>query len=173
MVHPHQVRAAVVGHVERIKEGASEEALLKKIRQQISKKFGGKGGAVVEGNLAVMKEGLAATQRVDYESPEFRVTAGDARFEGRMLLAFVANAQYCGNRMHVAPTARMDDGLLDVLGGGDRGLDRHADRIAEQAPRERLDRRGDRRREEHRLPLGRQLVDGRVLAPRAEHDAEV
>ncbi|HEX9206836.1 MAG TPA: 2-oxoacid:acceptor oxidoreductase family protein [Steroidobacteraceae bacterium] len=63
---------AVVGHVDRIKEGASEEALLKKIRQQISKKFGGKGGAVVEGNLAVMKEGLAATQRVDYESPEFR-----------------------------------------------------------------------------------------------------
>jgi diacylglycerol kinase family enzyme len=32
-----------------------------------------------------------------------------------MLLAFVANAQYCGNRMRVAPTARMDDGLLDVL----------------------------------------------------------
>jgi len=32
-----------------------------------------------------------------------------------MLLAFVANGQYCGNRMHVAPTARVDDGLLDVL----------------------------------------------------------
>ncbi len=62
---------AVVGHVERIKAGASEEALLKKIRQQISKKFGGKGGAVVEGNLAVMKEGLEATRRVDYEAPEF------------------------------------------------------------------------------------------------------
>jgi len=62
---------AVVGHVERIKEGATEEALLKKIRQQISKKFGGKGGAVVDGNLAVMKEGLEATRRVDYESPEF------------------------------------------------------------------------------------------------------
>jgi diacylglycerol kinase family enzyme len=43
------------------------------------------------------------------------ITADDARLEGRMLLAFVANAQYCGNRMHVAPTARMDDGLLDVL----------------------------------------------------------
>jgi pyruvate-ferredoxin/flavodoxin oxidoreductase len=62
---------AVCGHVERIKAGASEEALLKKIRSQISKKFGGKGGAVVEGNLAVMKEGLAATKRVDYDAPEY------------------------------------------------------------------------------------------------------
>ncbi|MCM2312668.1 MAG: hypothetical protein NDI84_14820, partial [Steroidobacteraceae bacterium] len=38
------------------------------------------------------------------------------------LLAFVANAQYCGNRMHVAPTARMDDGLLDILAVRDLSL---------------------------------------------------
>ena len=50
-----------------------------------------------------------------YRSPEFRLTADGETIEGRLLLAFVANAQYCGNRMHVAPTARMDDGLLDVL----------------------------------------------------------
>lgn len=50
-----------------------------------------------------------------YRSPEFRIRAGDTQIEGRLLLAFVANAQYCGNRMHVAPGARMDDGLLDVL----------------------------------------------------------
>lgn len=50
-----------------------------------------------------------------YRSPEFRIRAGDEQVEGRLLLAFVANAQYCGNRMHVAPGARMDDGLLDVL----------------------------------------------------------
>jgi pyruvate-ferredoxin/flavodoxin oxidoreductase len=62
---------AVCGHVERITAGASKEALLAKIRSQISKKFGAKGGAVVEGNLAVMKEGLEATQRVDYDAPEF------------------------------------------------------------------------------------------------------
>ncbi len=54
--------------------------------------------------------GLAA-----YRSPEFRLCADRETIEGRLLLAFVANAQYCGNRMHVAPTARMDDGLLDVL----------------------------------------------------------
>jgi len=50
-----------------------------------------------------------------YRSPEFRIRADDEQIEGRLLLAFVANAQYCGNRMHVAPGARMDDGLLDVL----------------------------------------------------------
>jgi pyruvate-ferredoxin/flavodoxin oxidoreductase len=63
---------AVCGHVERITAGANEETLLAKIRSQITKKFGGKGGAVVEGNLAVMREGLEATQRVDYDQPEFR-----------------------------------------------------------------------------------------------------
>ena len=59
--------------------------------------------------------GIALRGLTQYRSPEFAITADDARIEGRMLLAFVANAQYCGNRMHVAPTARMDDGLLDVL----------------------------------------------------------
>jgi len=60
--------------------------------------------------LRIALSGLAT-----YRSPEFVITADDARLEGRMLLAFVANGQYCGNRMHVAPTARVDDGLLDVL----------------------------------------------------------
>ena len=50
-----------------------------------------------------------------YQSPQFRITADAHTIEGRLLLAFVANARYCGNRMHVAPTARMDDGLFDLL----------------------------------------------------------
>ena len=60
--------------------------------------------------LRVALNGLAT-----YRSPEFRITAGNETIAGRLLLAFVANARFCGNRMHVAPTARMDDGLLDVL----------------------------------------------------------
>jgi len=60
--------------------------------------------------LRITLGGLAA-----YRCPEFAITADDQRIEGRMLLAFVANAQYCGNRMHVAPVARVDDGLLDVV----------------------------------------------------------
>lgn len=50
-----------------------------------------------------------------YRSPEFRITTDQAVVEDRLLLAFVANAQYCGNRMHVAPTAQPDDGLFDVI----------------------------------------------------------
>ncbi len=62
---------AVAGHVDRASAGASEEAVLAKIRQQISKKFGGKGGAIVESNMEVVREGLEATQRVDYDAPAF------------------------------------------------------------------------------------------------------
>ncbi len=62
---------AVCGHVDRIVADASESAMLEKIRQQISKKFGAKGGTIVEGNMAVMREGLEATRRVDYEKPGF------------------------------------------------------------------------------------------------------
>jgi len=67
--------------------------------------------------LRIALHGLAT-----YSAPEFVINADDTRLEGRMLLAFVANAQYCGNRMHVAPTARMDDGLLDVLAVRDLSL---------------------------------------------------
>ncbi len=62
---------AVCGHVDRIVADASESALLEKIRSQISKKFGAKGGSVVDGNMAVMREGIEATHRVDYDKPGF------------------------------------------------------------------------------------------------------
>jgi len=60
--------------------------------------------------LRIALEGLAR-----YRAPHFRISTDDATIDGRLLLAFVANAQYCGNRMHVVPTARTDDGQLDVL----------------------------------------------------------
>ncbi len=62
---------ALCGHVDRVKSGASQDALLTKIRDQISYKFGAKGGAVVDGNMAVIREGLEATKAVDYSKPEF------------------------------------------------------------------------------------------------------
>ena len=78
---------AVCGHVDRITAGASQDAMLKKIRQQISKKFGAKGGPVVEGNMAVIRDGLDATQRVDYESPEFdEAEKAETRPGGRTVL---------------------------------------------------------------------------------------
>ena len=62
---------AVAGHVDQVAAGASAAVMLKKVQQQISKKFGGKGDAVIEGNMAVIKEGIEATQQVDYSSAAF------------------------------------------------------------------------------------------------------
>ncbi len=62
---------AVAAHVEQVAAGASAEVILDKIRKQIAKKFGSKGEAVVEGNMAVIREGAQATHRVDYSAAEF------------------------------------------------------------------------------------------------------
>ncbi len=62
---------AVCGHVERVTAGGQADAILEKIRQQIAKKFGAKGGAIVEGNMAVIRDGLQAVQKVNYDDPAF------------------------------------------------------------------------------------------------------
>ena len=71
--------------------------------------------------LAYLKSALVELRR--YRSPQFRLTCdSDVPVEGRFLLAFVANAEYCGHRMHVAPTAILDDGRLDVVTIDEVGL---------------------------------------------------
>ena len=97
---------AVCAHVDRIVAGVSAEAMLTKIRQQISKKFGAKGGAVVEGNMAVMREGLEATQRVDYDTPDFAVV--DARPVERARRTVAISAGMCR-----ISGASPDGGFLD------------------------------------------------------------
>ena len=97
---------AICGHVDRIAAGASQEAMLKKIQQQISKKFGAKGGAVVEGNMAVIREGLKATQNVDYNAPEFaQAEKAPARANGRGVAISAAMCRAAG--------AASDAGFLD------------------------------------------------------------
>jgi YegS/Rv2252/BmrU family lipid kinase len=59
--------------------------------------------------------GIALRGLARYRAPRFVIRADGASIDRRLLLAFVANARYCGNRMHVVPTAEMDDGELDVL----------------------------------------------------------
>lgn len=59
--------------------------------------------------------GIALRGLARYRAPRFVIHADGATIDRRLLLAFVANAQYCGNRMHVMPIAEMDDGQLDVL----------------------------------------------------------
>jgi pyruvate-ferredoxin/flavodoxin oxidoreductase len=69
---------ALCGNVDRISEGADHETLLRRIRGQIAKKFGGKGEAVVEGNMAVIRDGVAATVDVPYDDPAYRAAEADA-----------------------------------------------------------------------------------------------
>ena len=69
---------ALCGNIGRIAAGSDRSAVLEKIREQIAAKFGGKGGAIVEGNMAVIREGLEATVKVAYDKPEF-IAAGNGQ----------------------------------------------------------------------------------------------
>ncbi len=62
---------AVAGSVERVASEAPRAELLERIREQIAHKFGAKGGAIVESNMDVIREGLEATVPVPYTDPEF------------------------------------------------------------------------------------------------------
>ncbi len=63
---------AICGNVDRIAAGRSEEAILQKIEQQVSKKFGAKGKAVVDSNMNVVRDGLKAAYKIDYSTDEFK-----------------------------------------------------------------------------------------------------
>ena len=62
---------AGAGYVKQVSAGAAEKSILDKIRKQIAKKFGAKGGAVVESNMEVIREGFEATRQVDYTAAAF------------------------------------------------------------------------------------------------------
>ncbi len=62
---------ATLGGVDRIHARTSPEELHEKVRSQIQKKFGSKGSTVVEGNMAVIEEGLTALVPVPYATAEY------------------------------------------------------------------------------------------------------
>ncbi|MBK7721926.1 MAG: 2-oxoacid:acceptor oxidoreductase family protein [Austwickia sp.] len=70
---------AVAGNVDRVSGGADREAMAAKVRQQIEKKFGSKGAAVVAGNMAVIEDGIKQTVRVDYDDPELAAVDATTR----------------------------------------------------------------------------------------------
>jgi diacylglycerol kinase family enzyme len=57
----------------------------------------------------------ALTGLLTYRAPRFTIKADGQVIDRQLLVAFVANAQTCGNGMRVAPVARVDDGLLDLV----------------------------------------------------------
>jgi diacylglycerol kinase (ATP) len=50
-----------------------------------------------------------------YVPPEFTVEVDGQASRGRLYLVLLSMTPYCGGGMHVAPAARTDDGLLDVI----------------------------------------------------------
>jgi YegS/Rv2252/BmrU family lipid kinase len=50
-----------------------------------------------------------------FRPPDFDLQAQGIRERGPRLLALAANGRFCGNGMRLAPDARPDDGLLDVV----------------------------------------------------------
>jgi pyruvate-ferredoxin/flavodoxin oxidoreductase len=68
----------VMGHVDRVSHGADLEQVKVLIRKELDKKFGSKGGAVVEGNLSTIVDAIAATTVVNYEAPEFAAAEVEA-----------------------------------------------------------------------------------------------
>jgi YegS/Rv2252/BmrU family lipid kinase len=63
-----------------------------------------------------------------YRPRQMRVIIDGKTREGRMLVVVAANGTHFGSGMHVAPSAKLDDGLLDIVVGGD--LSRWASLVA-------------------------------------------
>ncbi|SNT11114.1 2-oxoacid:acceptor oxidoreductase family protein [Tropicimonas sediminicola] len=97
---------AVCGNVERITQGADREAVLDKIRSQIAKKFGAKGQAIVDGNMAVIRDGLEATVALDYTAPEFAAVTEAADSEPAFAPAI--SASMCRIQQDASPTGLFD-----------------------------------------------------------------
>jgi YegS/Rv2252/BmrU family lipid kinase len=54
-----------------------------------------------------------------YRPRQMRVHINGETREGRHLVVLAANGTHFGSGMHVAPDAKLDDGLLDIVVGGD------------------------------------------------------
>jgi pyruvate-ferredoxin/flavodoxin oxidoreductase len=106
---------AVCGHVDRIVSGATQEAILVKVRKDLTKKFGAKGGAVVEGNMAVIKDGVEATQSVDYDKPEFK--AIEKTTTHLVTRSATISANLCRAAVTPAPSGFLDAEYFDDIAG--------------------------------------------------------
>ncbi|MQX36719.1 2-oxoacid:acceptor oxidoreductase family protein [Roseospira navarrensis] len=106
---------ALCGHEARVSHGADEATLMERVRAQIVKKFGGKGEAVVEGNMSVIRDGATATVAVPYDAPEF--LDAEAANEDGDLRTVALSAMPCGLEAGCSPSALFDPGYFDDMIG--------------------------------------------------------
>ena len=105
---------AICGHCTEVTAGADAATVLEKIRHDLTKKFGAKGGAIVEGNMSVIQDAVGATQRVAYEQPEFALaeTAVAARANGRSV---ALSANFCRADSTAATSGFLDAEYFDDI----------------------------------------------------------
>jgi len=58
---------------------------------------------------------LSLGASIRYRAPRWMLQAGDQRFEGRALIVAFVNGRQYGGAATIAPGARLDDGLLDIV----------------------------------------------------------
>ncbi|MCB2413485.1 2-oxoacid:acceptor oxidoreductase family protein, partial [Demequina sp. TTPB684] len=104
---------AVAGHVDRVSSGASEQVILEKVRAQIVKKFGGKGDAVIEGNMSVIEDGIAATTLVDYNAPE--LLEREKNHVSPLVLTGALSASMCPTTTEARPSNLFDPAYYEDL----------------------------------------------------------
>jgi YegS/Rv2252/BmrU family lipid kinase len=79
-----------------------------------------RGSAILGGRLRFAAATLRTT--VEFRSPDVAISLDDKpEFRLRLRNLCVANARYFGGGMKIAPEAKVDDGLLDVVAIGDLG----------------------------------------------------
>ncbi|MCL3862367.1 2-oxoacid:acceptor oxidoreductase family protein [Actinotalea sp. K2] len=104
---------AVTGHVDRVTGDASPESIDQRVRTQITKKFGSKGTAVVEGNMAVIRDGMEATRPVRYDTPELlAIDAEPVVVRSRSTVAM--SAQMCPTVATPAPSGLFDPDYFET-----------------------------------------------------------
>jgi diacylglycerol kinase (ATP) len=59
--------------------------------------------------------GLTASALVTYIPTDYHITTGGTRVDARAILVTIANSAQFGNGARIAPGARVDDGLLDLV----------------------------------------------------------
>ena len=118
---------AICGHVDRIAAGGTEESILQKVEQQVTKKFGAKGRVVVDSNMSVVREGLQATYRLDYSTGEFREAEQLVPVQGGLSVEISAT-------MARASGKTMTNGLFDQTYYNDTLADRIKDGSIGEAP---------------------------------------
>jgi YegS/Rv2252/BmrU family lipid kinase len=59
--------------------------------------------------------GITAGALITYIPTEYRITTGGTRLDARAILVTIANSAQFGNGARIAPGARVDDGLLDLV----------------------------------------------------------